>query len=258
MYMSEIIEEPTPLKDGSTTLDPRLDRLPEFDERSRGYGIRTLLADYGDDAVRSFTWKCDTFNDQGREGACVGFSWSHEMAAKPVPIVAGPSTAMRIYKRAQLIDQWPGENYSGTSVLAGAKAVQELVNPQSKKSVMPEYRWAFSLKDLVQAIAYKGPAVLGVNWYQGQFSPDSDGFIHVTGPIMGGHAILAKGVKIIKLDKTKGFSWTNTDLDKSYVVLHNSWGPGWGQHGTCKISLTDLGRLLDERGEACIPVLRNP
>jgi C1A family cysteine protease len=47
------------------------------------------------------------------------------------------------------------------------------------------------------------------------------------------------------------------DLENSYVLLRNSWGRGWGTLGDCKISLYDLGALLREQGEACIPSVRN-
>lgn len=73
------------LRDGSTVEDPRLDRLVQFDERSRGYGIVPLLEAQDKTQPRSYTWGCDIRTlDQGREGACVGFAWAGEAAARPV------------------------------------------------------------------------------------------------------------------------------------------------------------------------------
>jgi hypothetical protein len=217
--------------------DPRLGRLPEFDERSRAYPIRTLVAGK---PHRSYSWRVPLNLDQGHEGACVGFSWSHELAARPVLVKdVDDAFALRVYRRAQQLDEWPGEAYDGTSVLAGAKASVEL-------GKIGEYRWAFGLDDLRLALGYAGPAVLGLNWYAGMFSPAADGRIAPTGHLMGGHAILAYRV----------------DERNERVWLQNSWGASWGMTdrsfgpGKCWLSFADLDRLLGEDGEACIPVVR--
>jgi len=222
----------TQLKDGSITKDIRLDRIVHFDEKSREYPIRTLVATK---KPRSYTWKVNSWLDQGSEGACVGFSWSHELAGRPKEVVGVTNlTARAVYQRAQQIDEWDGESYEGTSVLAGAKTIQEM-------AYMKEYRWAFGLDDLILAVGYQGPAVLGVNWYKSMYDIDSKGFIRVEGDLLGGHAIVCNGVSI------KG----------QYFTLHNSWGIDWGINGECKISFDDMRRLLAEQGEACIPVIRN-
>ena len=90
------------------------------------------------------------------------------------------------------------------------------------------------------ALAYKGPVVLGINWYSGMSSPDSRGYIDVTGTLLGGHAILANEINTMR----------------RVVRLHNSWGPNWGSKGNCFISFEELDRLLKEGGEACVPVKR--
>jgi Papain family cysteine protease len=219
------------LKGGNVTFDKRLDRLAQFDERSRAYPIRALVPK----TLRSYTWSVGAFLDQGQEGACVGFAWAHELAARPkINPVSEDLARNRIYKRAQTIDEWPGEQYEGTSVIAGAKIVQK------ELAGMLEYRWGFGLQDLRLGVGHEGPAVLGVNWYEGMFNTLPDGFVQVAGGVAGGHAILCYSVN----NKEK------------YFRLHNSWGPDWGQKGTCKVRFQDMERLLDEQGEACFPVKR--
>jgi hypothetical protein len=208
------------------------DRIVHFDEKSRNFPIRTLI---GEKPRRSYTWRCDTFLNQGSEGACTGFAVSHEAAARPV-VVKGITneTARQIYRRARQLDEWPGENYEGSSVLGAIKAGTE-------KGWYSEYRWAFGLEDAILALGYYGPGVAGLSWYTGMMKADSNGFIHPTGSIEGGHAILVNGVNV----------------KKEYVRLHNSWGKSFGINGECFLSFDDFGRLLHEQGEFCIPVVRS-
>ncbi len=227
------------LRDGTTTEDRRLARLKLFDERSRKYPIRALLKGQ---KPRSYTWPCPKWLDQGSEGACVGFSLAHELIAKPA-MVKGvtPKFALeKLYWEAQRIDPWPGGSYpgaspkyDGTAVLAGVKVAQKL-------GFIEEYRWAFGLDDLVLAVGRTGPAVLGIPWYEGMFDVHSCGYLHVTGKVVGGHAILCNGV----------------DVKHKTFTLHNSWGPKWGVKGDAKISWDEMERLLHEEGEAVIPVRR--
>lgn len=209
---------------------PVLDWRPHHDPRSRAYPVRALTTSA---RPRSYTWRCEAWNDQGVEGACVGFAWSHELAARPVVQPTSEADARAIYHRAQQLDTWPGEAYDGTSVLAGAKAVQE-------RAGLVEYRWAFGLDDLIGAVGLRGPAVLGIPWTTGMWDTDAAGYVHATGRVVGGHAILAHGV----------------NLPGRYFTLRNSWGRGWGVNGGCRISFDDLGRLLADDGEACVPVRR--
>lgn len=192
---------------------------------------------------------------------CVEFAICHELLARPVAVALSKITDILdtkgIYWPAQRTDQWeggsyPGANpfYVGTSVLAGMKVAQDL-------GFFSEYRWAFGVEELVMALGYKGPAVLGVAWYQGMFDAEpSTGWIRVTGHVRGGHAILAQGVKILWKTPDAPRDWSNVDLHSSYVTLHNSWGNGWGVNGRARISLSDLNFLLKQRGECCIPVRR--
>lgn len=231
---------------------PVLDRLVQFDERSRDYraveGIETK-------PFRSYTWSCDVYNDQGQEGACVGFAWSHELSARPSVYRVGADFATKVYRRARQIDPWPGEDYSGTSVLAGIKSVMETLNAKGEP-LYGGYRWAFGIQDVVRTIGYKGPVVLGINWHYSMYFPDKNHFITPTKEPIGGHAILANGVKVVRIDNSLAATWENIDLDRSYVRLHNSWGKDYGDGGDAYITLRNLDTLLRNNGEACIPTIR--
>lgn len=219
------------LKNMNVTADRRLDRIPQFDPTSRRFGIASTLPDK---PQRSYSWRTATVLDQGREGACVGFGWSHELLCRPVVQPGIDDTfAQTIYREAQLLDEWPGEDYSGTSVLAGAKAVQA-------RGHMKEYRWGFGLNDLIMSLGYAGPVVLGLNWYTGMMDTDAEGYVRVTGQVEGGHAICAYGVSIAK----------------RRIALVNSWGTDWGNGGFCWMTFDDAQRLLSEQGEQCIPIGR--
>lgn len=230
---------PIPLRNNSITYDPRLTRIKQFDYRSRAFPITATITAT---KPRSYTWACSAHLDQGSEGACVGFGWSHELIAKPAVAknITDKFAKEKIYWEAQKIDEWSGGSYpgakpqyEGTSVLAGAKVVKSL-------GYIKEYRWAFGLDDLIMAVGYKGPAVLGLDWYEGMYDTDMLGFIKPTGYNVGGHCILAKGVNI----------------KSEYFLLHNSWGPQWGVGGDAKISFDNMDLLLRQGGEACIPTVR--
>ena len=234
---------------------PIVDRLVEFDERSRNYRAVEGLEDK---PFRSYTWSCDVYNDQGYEGACVGYAWSHELSARPAVYRVDDNFAKAIYYRARHLDPWPGEDYDGTSVLAGIKAVMEVLNERNLP-LYGEYRWGFGIQDVLRMIGYSGPVVLGINWYMDMYYPDREtGFITPSGELAGGHAILANGIKVVKKDPFLPYpvTWDNLDLDKSHVRLHNSWGTSYGMGGDAFVTVRDLAALLHDDGEACIPTLR--
>lgn len=190
---------------------------------------------------RSYTWQVPEPLDQGSEGACVGFGFAHELAARPVPIAGITNDyAFAIYHWARQHDEWPGENYDGTSVLAGAKAVSEWL------ALITEYRWAFSLDDVVRTIAYRGPVILGCNWWTGMMRPESDGRIRPSGVIEGGHCILAP--------RHTGERYGIKE-QRRRVYVYNSWGYA-DRWPWAWLTYDDFERVLLEAGEACVPVIR--
>jgi len=173
------------------------------------------------------------WGNQGRTSQCVGYAWSHWIEDGPITHTGTPPIVRPdvIYYNAQKIDEWPGENYNGTSVRAGAKYLQQIGKISS-------YYWAFDLDTLIRTILYLGPAVVGTNWYSSMFYPSSSGLIRATGRVVGGHAYVINGV----------------DTQKQLFRLKNSWGQTWGQNGSAYISFADMRKLIREYGEICIAV----
>lgn len=233
------------LKNGVSTFDRRLDRIPLFDRQSLSYPINDAL-NAEQQTLISKTWTAPPGTpvlNQGTEGACVGMGVTHELLFYPVAIrgLDADFARKQIYWVAQRDDPWPGGSYpdanpryEGTSVLYGIKAAADL-------GYYTEYRWATSEKEMALGVGYLGPAIIGVDWYEGMFAPDSKGFIRPTGDKMGGHCCLVIGVNV----------------KSDYYTIRNSWGPEWGNNGNCKISRKDMAKLLGDNGEVCIITQRN-
>src|SRR5213592_2802219 len=104
------------------------------------------------------------WGDQGATPQCVGFAWAHfledapDMHYEPGPIV-NPTA---IYLGAQKVDAWPGENYDGTTVRAGAKYLKNM-------KVISAYHWAFDVDTIARNVMEVGPVVLGTDFYDSMF-----------------------------------------------------------------------------------------
>ena len=173
------------------------------------------------------------WGNQKATSQCVGYGWAHWLEDGPVTHVGKPPVLApkAIYQLAQVLDEWPGEDYDGTSVRGGAKALRQL-------GYVSEFRWAFSLSGLINAVLEQGPVVVGTNWYAGMMDVDHNGFIHVVGDLLGGHAYVVNGVNVVD----------------EKLRLKNSWGRGWGRKGNAWISFDDTEALIREDGEVCLAV----
>ena len=181
--------------------------------------------------------------DQGVEGACVGFSSSWMMSL----LNRRKYHASWLYREAQKIDEWPGEDYDGTSVraamdvlrLQGHRRVydQKVREPDPKEGI-DRNRWATTVDEVRGNIAAGTPVVLGVNWYSDFDEPErkwreywiGEGDL---GQVRGGHAICCYGAS----DRRQA------------VKLVNSWGMGYP---TVWLPYETLGRLINEDGEAAL------
>lgn len=201
------------------------------DERNRQYPATTLIPEGA--KARTKFWACPIVLNQGRHAACTGFAVCHDAAAEPVKRThITNQLAQKLYKEAQKVDEWPGEDYAGSSVNAAMRVAQSW-------GWYGEYRWAFGIEDLMMSLGYLGPAVLQIPWYQGMEKPVG-AYIEPTGKLVGRHAIVCLGY----------------DIQRDAFLVRNSWGSRWGNGGDAWITYGDLKALLRDRGSACIPMSR--
>lgn len=217
------------------------DRVPEFDERSRLYPVRALV---GRPSLAARTrhkqvWTPPYILDQGSDGACVGFGWTAELGAAPRKWGVSNEGAFALYHEAQKHDPWAGTEHVGSTVLAGAKAALALDRISS-------YHWCFNIDDVIDAICFKGPVVVGTNWYNSMFEPTPEDSLRVeeSSGLAGGHCWLVYGY-IPQGHKINKFG-------KDMFLMQNSWGADWAMDGRAYIAAEDLARLLAQDGEACV------
>lgn len=167
-------------------------------------------------------WRTGKALDQGREGACCGFSATNFLNAAPLMGSYDDAYAQQLYRRAQQLDQWAGENYSGTSVDAACQALVE-------RGLIEAYAWAQTLEEVRAWLLAKGGLMLGMSWYEGMYVPNAHGYIRPAGRKVGGHAIFCRG--------------TNRYGD---LRLFNSWGRDFGENGLCWLSKADAEWLWNQ------------
>lgn len=188
--------------------------------------------------------------DQGSEGACTGFGLAtvanYLLLRRRVIPDKTPVSARMLYELARRYDEWPGEDYSGSSARGAMKG-------WNKHGVCSESDWPYKLadeekkglteqrissakirplgayyrvnhKDLIAmhaAIAEVGVLYSTASVHEGWNNVKKNGIITQSDTIIGGHAFA-----IVAYDD-KGF-W-----------LQNSWGKGWGNSGLGQISYDD-------------------
>lgn len=219
----------------------RLGRIPALDFRDRNFRAAPLIDRKEAAQRRSMHWITAKALDQGWTSECVAYAWTQYLLSSPVKNKYTDSINT-LYERAQEVDEWPGTDYDGTSVRAGAKVLQA-------EGYVSTYNWAFSAQTAVDWVLTRGPVVLGTNWYDSMFDPVLDAdqqWMNLTlnSPLAGGHAYLMKGVN---LDR-----YCPVCHGKGAARIMNSWGAGWGDGGKVWMCLKDLDRLIREWGEACL------
>lgn len=206
----------------------RLGRLYSEDPRDKNFPMSAAMATVP--TPTSKYWVLGPKLDQGNTPRCVGYATRQLLAASPHRYKVADPSADTIYLQAQLRDEWPGENYEGTSDRGAMKYLAE-------RNIISVYRWAQSVEEACQYILTTGPILVGSLWRRDMFTTDSKGFIRPTGVVDGGHEYVCYGYN----HKT----WT--------LSFCNSWGASWGLKGTFKMNRTDFEHLIADQGDMCTP-----
>jgi hypothetical protein len=183
---------------------------------------------------RTKAWRRGKPYDQGSTSQCVAYTGKGILNTQALSAAAPYRVRTRIdpadlYKGAQANDQWQGDAYDGTSGLGLCRHLKNV-------GLIRSYRWCFGLDQTLLVLAWVGPVGIGVNWREDMWDTDLDGYIRASGDAVGGHEV----------------ELTAVDVPKRRVTVTNSWGTGWGHGGKAFLSFDDLGRLLDDDGDAFI------
>ncbi|MEO6103447.1 MAG: glycoside hydrolase family 19 protein, partial [Pseudoxanthomonas sp.] len=188
--------------------------------------------------------------DQGNEGACTGFGLAtvanYLLRRRRVVPDLKPVSPWMFYRLARRYDEWPGEDYSGSSARGAMKG-------WNKHGVCGSDKWGkhsgnggnggltsgrahdactrplgayfrVNHRDLIamhSAIAEVGVLYATSSVHSGWDDVDESGYIVQSDTMLGGHAFA-----IVAYDD-HGF-W-----------IQNSWGTGWGKRGFGRISYDD-------------------
>jgi hypothetical protein len=190
-------------------------------------------------------WQAGRQLDQGFHSGSVGYGWTTELQAEPSTFnstLPAEHFATHLYRQAQQVDDFPGESYLGTSVLAAAKALHS-------GGYIASYSWAFTIDDVIDAVVEIGPVVIGIPWFESMSTTSTSGMVEVNGRIVGGHCVTITGYD-------PQLQLPDRIMPDEALRWRNSWGDSYGDQGDGYIRAEDLEHLLWGRygSEACVPI----
>lgn len=192
--------------------------------------------------------------NQGYEGACTGYGLAtvvnYLLTTRKVGSDCSAVSPRMLYELAKRYDEWPGENYPGSSARGAMKgwhkhgvcseemwpSVPSKENKGQLLAGLNDARTADALrrplgayyrvnhKDLVAlhaAIAEVGILFATSNVHQGWVEPGDDGLIDYSPEMIGAHAFAIVG------------------YDRNGLWVQNSWGEAWGHEGFACITYDD-------------------
>lgn len=189
---------------------------------------RPMAAMLAEAPLHSRYYRTGPVLDQGQTNSCVGFTCRQWMQTAPVMFKAAAPTGLDVYQYALTVDEYNGEQDTGTSIRAGVKSLQHFGRVAS-------YVFASTAEEVRQwIVGDKGSVIVGTQITENMAKPSAGGYMVPTGRILGGHAYLLMGYSV----------------SRGAFRVCNSWGRGWGSKGRAWIRYTDFSDLLMARGDA--------
>ena len=183
--------------------------------------------------------------DQGREGACTGFGLAtvanYLFRSLKSGGNAGPVSARMLYAMAKRYDEWPGENYEGSSARGAMKGWH-------KHGVCAERIWLEQQPNdpTIAADAIKRPlgAYFRVNHKDlvaMHASISEVGILYATARVHAGWMNVRPRDEDIRQSPeiVGGHAFAIVGYDHKGFWLQNSWGPGWASGGLVRLSYGD-------------------
>lgn len=215
-----------------------LGRRVDHDPRNRDYPYLARRAI----PLRSVLWPhLAPVLDQGMLGSCVGHAMAQALnatrfrPARPKGRYLTQSAAVSLYSQATALDDVVGQyppTDTGSSGLAVAKAARQ-------RGLITRYEWCFGIDHALRALMAQ-PVLCGTSWYAGMDDPDYRGFVHPTGPEVGGHEYVLLGVSL--------------GAKRPHLTFLNSWSSQWGLRGRFRMYVDEFSDLLDNQGDVTVPI----
>jgi len=262
------------------TLDARPDR-PDIRDRIYQPPLVSLPPEYPPDGwLKAYLPKyrqAGLILDQGQEGACTGFGLAAVInyllfrqsvfgKAKPPPRV---STRM-IYQLARKYDEWPGEDYEGSSCRGAMKGwfhhgiCSDALWPFRDKNndvvfVPPSQGWDADAAQRPLGAYYR---VMVDSISDLQAAINEVGAVYVGSDVHGGWDRVGEKLRTLPVIPWKpgtkpdgGHAFALVGYNAEGFIIQNSWGQDWGFHGFALLTYNDW---LNNADDAWVAVMGAP
>jgi hypothetical protein len=147
-----------------------------------------------------------TFRSQGGTSECTHYGTTHLLSLTPIVRYNAFGLTANQYRWSQQNDEWPGEDYDGTSV----RAALEFMRLEAR--LIAEYRWAENMDVVLRRLTAPasqggGPLVVGIDWWSGF---DEPGWWDLSGWLRGGHCLDLIGYEPKTATRREAVIWGNS------------------------------------------------